>query len=139
VHITADELASALRKGGWRVTGPRLAVCRVVARSHAEHLTAAVVTARLSGQADQSTVYRTLEALEEAGVLTHTHLGHGPSVYHLTDEALHQHLVCEICGEATELDGAVVTEAMKAITVATGFVPDTSHFALSGRCNRCAD
>jgi Fe2+ or Zn2+ uptake regulation protein len=60
-------------------------------------------------------------------------------VYHLTDEAPHQHLVCETCGEATELDGAVVAEALQAITVATGFVPDTSHFALSGRCNRCAD
>jgi Fur family ferric uptake transcriptional regulator len=137
--MTAETLIAALRERGWRLTEPRLAVCRLVAESHSQHLTAPAITASLAGEVDQSTVYRTLEALEAAGILTHTHLGHGPSVYHLADEAPHQHMICEVCGEVTELDAAVVAEALAAITRATGFVPDTSHFALSGRCRRCSD
>jgi Fe2+ or Zn2+ uptake regulation protein len=138
VHISADDLIDALRNGGLRVTASRLAVCRVIARSHAEHLTAAAITASLSGTADQSTVYRTLEALETAGVLTHTHLGHGPSVYHLADETPHQHLVCERCGVAVEIETGHLTEALAVVTATTGFVVDSGHFALSGLCRRCA-
>jgi Fur family ferric uptake transcriptional regulator len=139
VHITADSLIAALRRQGWRVTEPRRAVCQVVAESHAQHLTAPDITARLAGEVDQSTVYRTLEALEAAGILTHTHLGHGPSVYHLADGIPHQHLICEGCGAVIELDAAIVAEAMDRVTLETGFVADTSHFALSGRCRRCRD
>ncbi|HAX81117.1 MAG TPA: transcriptional repressor [Actinobacteria bacterium] len=135
--MTAETLIAALRERGWRITAARLAVCRVVAELHAEHLTAPGIAASLAGEVDQSTVYRTLEALEESGILSHTHLGHGPAVYHLADEDRHQHLICEVCGEVTELDAAVVGEALQAITRATGFFPDASHFALSGRCRRC--
>ena len=45
---------------------------------------------------DRSTIYRNLTALEEAGIVFHAHLAHGPSVYHLAeDEELHAHVVCE--------------------------------------------
>jgi len=138
VHVSADELVAALRSAGLRATAPRRAVCRVVAESHGEHLTASVITDRLRGAADQSTVYRTLDALEVAGVLTHTHLGHGPSVYHLAGDPPHQHLVCERCGTAVEVGAADLERAVAAITARSGFVLDPGHFALSGLCARCA-
>ena len=50
-----------------------------------------------------STVYRTLELLEELGMVTHTHLGHGAPRYHLAAEAKHVHLVCANCGQITEV------------------------------------
>ena len=43
-----------------------------------------------------STVYRTLDSLEKLGIVEHTHVGHGPAVYHVG--VTHQHLVCEECG-----------------------------------------
>lgn len=138
MHVSADDLITALRGRGLRVTAPRRAVCRIVAGEHDRHLTAPGITAALAGEADQATVYRTLEALEEAGVLTHTHLGHGPSVYHLADTPPHHHLVCDECGTAIELEGSVLEEALAAIGRATGFVPDPGHVAISGRCARCA-
>jgi Fe2+ or Zn2+ uptake regulation protein len=138
VHVSADDLIAALRGAGLRATASRIAVCRVIARSHGDHLTAAVITNDLKGTADQSTVYRTLDALEAAGVLTHTHLGHGPSVYHLADEPPHQHLVCERCGAAAEIDPEHLAGAVARIAQATGFVVDSGHFALSGLCRDCA-
>jgi Fur family ferric uptake transcriptional regulator len=137
VHVTTESLVSALRSAGIRVTHPRRAVCEVVARHHGDHLTAAAITERLAGAADQSTVYRTLDVLEQAGVLTHSHLGHGPSVYHLADDEPHQHLVCDVCGRAFAFDLGVLEAPIAQIRRDLGFVVDPAHFALSGRCARC--
>ena len=54
-----------------------------------------------------STVYRTLELLEELGLVTHTHLGHGAPTYHAATDEDHLHLVCRDCGEIIETDVAV--------------------------------
>ena len=71
MHISADILVEALRSQGLRITAARRAVCAVIAERHGQHLTAATilndVRATEGAKADQSTVYRTLDALEEAG------------------------------------------------------------------------
>jgi Fur family transcriptional regulator, ferric uptake regulator len=141
MHVDAKHLVAALREAGMRVTEPRRVVCEIIARDHAEHLTAAAIEqrARSAGTpVTTSTVYRTLEALEEAGVVVHTHLGHGPSVYHLAADPPHQHLVCSRCETATSIEERHLTALFDEITRRTGFVPDASHFGLSGLCERCA-
>jgi Fur family ferric uptake transcriptional regulator len=143
VHITADALIDVLSERGYRITQARRAVCEVVAAAHDEHLSAADMYDRAREQSgarlDRSTVYRTLEALEESGLLAHSHLGHGPSVYHLAEDAGHQHLICRRCGRTSTLPDEETTRLVDAITGATGFVADVNHFALSGLCARCAD
>ncbi len=125
-----------------RVTAPRRAICEVIAAAHAEHLTAAAILeaarARSDAKIDPSTVYRTLDALEGAGTLTHSHLGHGASVYHLADEAAHQHLICSSCGRTFELPEKDVRAFLDDITAGSGFVADPTHFAVSGLCAECA-
>lgn len=142
MHITAEQLIGALSDRGYRITNARRAVCEVVSRSHDEHLSAADIYDRArettGTRLDRSTVYRTLEALEEAGVLAHSHLGHGPSVYHLAEDAGHQHLICRSCGATVTLGEADAALLARRITESTGFVPDPNHFALSGLCADCA-
>ncbi len=142
VHVSADTLLDALRSQGLRITAPRRAICEVLADGHAGHLTAAGIVAgarkRSAAKIDQSTVYRTLEVLEEAGVLNHSHLGHGASVYHLSDEADHQHLVCASCDSTTMIRQSELAAMLTDITERTGFVPDPTHFAVSGLCADCA-
>jgi len=142
MHVPADSLLDVLRTRGLRITAPRRAICEVIAGEHGSHLTAAAVLTRArrrsSAKIDQSTVYRTLEALEDAGALTHSHLGHGASVYHLSDEAPHQHLVCAACGATSSIGESELAAFLADITSRTGFVPDPTHFALSGQCAECA-
>jgi Fur family ferric uptake transcriptional regulator len=141
VHIPAAKLIDALSEEGYRITNARRAVCEVVAAAHDEHLSAADIYNRARAQTgarlDRSTVYRTLEALEDSGLLTHSHLGHGPSVYHLTEDAGHQHLICIRCGKTLTLPEAETRRLVEAIAGSTGFVLDASHFALSGLCAEC--
>jgi Fur family ferric uptake transcriptional regulator len=142
MHTTAEALIDVIRARGRRVTAPRRAICEVIAADHGGHLTAAgileAVRDRGSTSIDQSTVYRTLEVLEEAGILTHSHLGHGASVYHLSEEASHQHLVCERCGRTAAVPERDLGGFFADITARTGFVPNPRHFAVSGLCAACA-
>ena len=141
-HISADSLVGALRSEGLRVTRSRRAVCEVIASSHREHLTASDVQEKasreLGTELDRSTVYRTLEALETAGAIRHGHFGQGPTVYHLAEEARHQHLICRRCGRTISIPEDDLDGLIREIADATGFLTDVEHFALSGRCTDCA-
>nr|WP_203620283.1 transcriptional repressor [Streptomyces anulatus] len=85
-----------------------------------------------------STVYRTLELLEELGLVSHAHLGHGAPTYHLADRHHHIHLVCRDCADVIEADLSVVTEFTEKLRAGFGFETDMKHFAIFGRCANCA-
>ncbi len=125
-----------------RITAARRAICRVLADSHEEHLTANDLHAQAVEEAgqdiDQSTVYRTLDVFEKLGWLHHVHLGHGPGIVHFSDEADHHHLVCEQCGRSVDVPLAELDEVFAGIAQQYGFAPTSVHFALVGTCERCA-
>jgi Fe2+ or Zn2+ uptake regulation protein len=137
VTAGAEEMVAALRAAGLRVTRPRRAVCAVLAESGADHLTAAGIAARVGGRVDLSTVYRTLEALEELGLVEHVHLGHGAGAYHLAPKSPHHHLVCEACGRTVDVPIGDLESAIESVTAPLGFVPDAAHFAIVGHCSEC--
>src|ERR1700690_1194848 len=81
-----------LRARGYRVTPQRQLVLEAVA------LRAPATPAQLGTQAQQtargvniSTIHRTLELLEQIGMVTHAHLGPGAPTYHPASEADHEH------------------------------------------------
>lgn len=84
-----------------------------------------------------STVYRTLELLEELGLVVHTHLGHGAPTYHAADDADHLHLVCRECGGIHEVAPDVLDSAAQQIAAQHGFAVDVAHFAVFGTCAAC--
>jgi Fur family ferric uptake transcriptional regulator len=84
-----------------------------------------------------STVYRSMEALEELGFVEHLHIGHGPAVYHLAAEQ-HLHLVCASCGVVTELPESTLDAIGDEIRRRHRFLIEPRHFALSGLCEDCA-
>lgn len=86
-----------------------------------------------------SSVYRALATLEEEGIVAHLHLGHGPSIYRLTDDARHEgHIVCERCGHHDAVPEEVFAGLAGELRARYGFELDISHFAVVGRCQRCA-
>ena len=142
MHISPDELVDALRSQGLRITEARRAVCTVIASRHGQHLTAASILSDVlsdtGNRVDQSTVYRTLDELEKAGLLVHCHLGHGPAVYHLPSEAAHVHVVCDRCGIIASVSAASLTGWVDTVRATTGFEVDPTHFGATGLCADCA-
>lgn len=131
---------AAIRAGGGRVTmARRLVVEELVATDH--HLTAEDLARAIGRRAPEihlSTVYRTLEALEQAHVVDHVHLGHGRATYHLADSR-HHHLVCEDCGVVVELPPDALDVLERQVAADHGFRLRAQHFALVGRCRACVE
>lgn len=141
MHVTSDQLVASLRSKGLRITASRRAICQVLAESHDEHLTAADLGARAEAElgkaVDQSTIYRTIEALEVAGHLHHVHFGHGPGVVHLVEEPEHHHIVCEVCGRTEDIPFTEVSRLLDGLEERYGFRGGSVHFALMGKCTTC--
>jgi Fur family ferric uptake transcriptional regulator len=135
-----DKVLDMLRESGGRVTTSRriLLRCLFEESSHrtAEELAAEVQ--RVAPDVHLSTIYRNLDELERMGIIVHAHLGHGAATYHLSSDT-HGHLVCEHCGMAFEAPQGIFDELAETARRDFHFVIDPRHFAVLGRCARCAD
>jgi len=111
----------------------------VRALGHATPDGLAAAVARDGGPAlSLSTIYRNLEALEEVGVVSHTHLDHRSPTYHLFDHADHIHLVCLSCGAVIESALATADPFAGNLLTTYGFVADVKHMAIHGWCAACS-
>jgi len=129
------DLATQLRSRGLRVTPQREQVLAAV--RDLRHATPEQIGERVPG-VDATTVYRTLELLEELGLVRHAHLGHGPPSYRPAEDD-HIHVVCHTCGKVVDADPGLVDDMAERLRVESGFVLDRAHFTVFGRCRECAE
>ncbi len=133
------DLQEKLRSRGYRLTPQRQLVLEAV--TELGHATPEDVLAwvreRASG-VNVSTVYRTLELLEELGLVKHAHLSHGAPTYHATAAPEHVHIVCRDCGAISEIDPEAVVPLVDKLAAEHGFVADVGHLTVFGQCRQCA-
>jgi Fur family ferric uptake transcriptional regulator len=133
------DLTEELRAKGYRLTPARqLVLGAVLALEHATPDAICAEVQRTASSVNLSTVYRTLELLEELDLVSHTHLGHGAPIYHAAHERDHLHLVCGSCGKITEAAASCADSLVEGLRAKFGFETDVAHFALFGRCAECA-
>ena len=136
--VSETSLAEVLRARGLRLTAQRQLVLEAV--HELGHATPDQVHARVAETAagvNITTVYRTLELLEELGLVTHAHLSHGAPTYHTVGEAQHVHLVCRRCGAVTEVSSRVLAQLAEKLHDEQDFSIDIAHVALFGECSNC--
>ncbi|MEX2457646.1 MAG: Fur family transcriptional regulator [Actinomycetota bacterium] len=136
--LTAEQALAALRTRGLRMTPQRQAIVAEIMRSEghiAPQSIARRVKQRMPG-VNASTIYRTLDLLEDLGMVSHAHLEGGPE-YHRAGEAGHIHLMCSNCEADDELSIAEAERFRRLIQRHNGFDPDLAHFAISGLCADC--
>jgi Fe2+ or Zn2+ uptake regulation protein len=135
-----EEPINALQERGVRVTPQRAHIWRVLAES-GEHFTAEEVWERVRGTLpglELSTVYRSLEALQAAGLVADSRLPEGPRVFEARP-ASHPHLTCEVCGEISHPEPEVGSQLFKALNAGSGdFEVHELHVAARGICAGCA-
>ena len=128
------DLAQRLHARGLRLTPQRQQVLEAVRTL--EHATPEEISEAVP-DVDVATVYRTLELLEGLDLVKHTHLGHGAPAYRPAHDD-HVHVVCHYCGAVSDAPKELVDELADRLAAEQGFVVDRSHFAVFGRCSRCA-
>jgi Fur family ferric uptake transcriptional regulator len=85
-----------------------------------------------------STVYRTLDALVEAGIARRTDLGSERLHFEVARQHRHHHVVCQGCGRVEHLHDASLAPLATAIAAETGYrlTPDL-EIAIPGLCPEC--
>ena len=134
------DITTLVRAQGKRMTMQRRLVLEAVERSR-HHTTAEEITTRIRTshpQIDPSTVYRNLEALEELGLVTHTHLNDRITRWHRSYVERHGHLVCRSCGTEEEVPAATLDSLAQRLRREHGFAADLAHSAIVGICRQCA-
>ena len=103
------------------------------------HLTAddiySRVQQRISG-VNKSTVYRTLELLEELDCVVRSEMGER-FIYHHADEGHHHHLICRGCGRTIEMSEASLEPMRRKLLDELDFQVDIKHLVLHGLCADC--
>lgn len=123
-----------LRARGLRISTARRQV--VDALFAAEGPVSAEALAR-STKADLASVYRNLDALEQAGIAHHVHVGHAAGRYVLSGRHAGGYAACERCGRHVQLHGDDLAGLREAVRELCGFACDFSHFPLVGACPDC--
>ena len=134
---------AALRSGGFRITGPRLQVIRILAGSR-KALGAADIFNQITERGDQIdmvSVYRILTTLSDLHLVHHIGVAGG---YIACDLGSHgqesEHVVCQSCGNV--LETAMPEEAVEATKEQLkklGFTASSIKLEVEGECRKCSE
>jgi Fur family ferric uptake transcriptional regulator len=138
VTESTQDWQKTLRARGYRLTPQRELVLHAVERlGHATPDEVLTAVRRESQAVNISTVYRTLELLEQLGLVRHAHISDRAPTYHSTATPTHLHLVCRSCGSITEVSPEVVAPLTGILHEDYGFATDVGHLTIFGTCRAC--
>jgi Fur family ferric uptake transcriptional regulator len=129
---------------GQRLTGNRAAIVTVL-RAAGRPLTLPEILESDNDLA-QSSAYRNLVVLEEAGIVHRIVTNAEHARFELAEDLTgdhHHHLVCSVCGSVEDVPASAHLEASLADAVdeidrSTGFTTDHHRIDLIGRCRDCS-
>ena len=133
------DVRGRLRARGLRWTPQRRVLVEVLARVDG-HVTGAELVEgcrAIDPATTPSTVYRTLDVLEELGLVSHSHGLEGRQEFHVRPVDDHGHLVCTACGRSWELAAHEVAPLVGGLRESRGFEVAVDHLSIEGRCASC--
>jgi Fur family ferric uptake transcriptional regulator len=136
---TVSDWQQRLRDSGHRLTPQRELVLAAVERLG--HATPDEVYAEVRAHSEAinlSTVYRTLELLDDLGLIRHAHLTDRAPTYHAATGHEHAHLVCRRCKKVISVARGEVETALGPVVERHDFTPDYGHLTVFGLCADCA-
>lgn len=132
------ESEETLRKAGKRITRQREIILDVI-QERGGHLDAEEIYRLAKPKAPRlslSTVYRTIKALKEVGLVEELHLGEEHHHYEIK-EVGHHHLICQGCGKVIEFECPFSGELRQGLSEEYGFEITGVHLDLMGYCTEC--
>jgi Fur family ferric uptake transcriptional regulator len=137
---TPDAPLVALDRAGYRLTGPRRAVARLIARRSGHFTAADLVDDAAIERLDigRATIFRTIDVFEAVGAIERIDLPSGDHAWIACEpEAHHHHVVCARCGRATEVGDAGLGPIVSRIAAESGYLIDVHRLELFGLCPVC--
>ena len=136
---TLSRVREALRDRGMRWTPQRRVLVEVLTGSDG-HVTGNEIVERclaVDPDTTPSTVYRTLDVLEEIGLVRHSHGHDGRQEFHVLPATEHGHLRCEDCGATWEIEADEARQLTRTLIRSRRFRVNLSHLTIVGTCEAC--
>lgn len=127
---------------GQRLTRERSIIVEEIFSSH-EHFDADTLIERLAQnrgekRVSRSTIYRSLNLLEEAGLIRKVARQEDREIFeHDYGYPQHDHLVCRKCGTLIEFHNDAINEVLAEIARQRGFRIDGHRLEVQGLCDAC--
>lgn len=139
ITTALDEVGRRLQARGVRFTPQRRAIAQTVLGSHQPvsaqqiHDAARVIRPELG----LMTVYRTLDVLDDVGVVRRVHGDHHCEAFVAAGHRHGHAVVCTLCGRAEEFTHCQIEALIDAAAEETGFAIDDHFLQFSGVCREC--
>ena len=113
-----------LKKAGLKATLPGIRILEVLEGSAENHLSAEDIYKNLIVNGEDvglATVYRVLTQFESAGIVTRHNFESGHSVYEITPDDHHDHMVCLETGDVIEFHNEIIEKQQEKIASEMGY------------------
>ena len=134
-------LLNALKNNGYRITESRKMICELLETNLHFHFTVQqlhqIINQKSKSRVDRTTIYRTLEALEELGLLQHSHIPHKPAIYFLNDNDQNVHVICNTCDKIVDISNDSIDSINSILQRDTKFNLINNNFVYIGKCSEC--
>ena len=134
-----DQWVSILQNNGCRITAPRRAIIRVITESHRALQPGEVyeLSRAKHPHIGLVTVYRTLDQLEELGLIQRVHRDDGCHMLMPAPTGHEHYLVCTHCGRTILFEGDDLGALFAKVESQTGYRISDHWLQLFGTCPEC--
>jgi Fur family transcriptional regulator, ferric uptake regulator len=134
-----NKTLEVLKKTKLRITEPRKAMLKILIEEHGPFTMEELYGRLKKGVCDLVTVYRSLAALEEAGLVRRCEFGDGSSRYEFRDsddDHHHHHIICRKCRKVETLDLCLV-DSLERLIREKGYNNVSHTLEFFGVCAQC--
>ncbi|MDR0879819.1 MAG: transcriptional repressor [Clostridioides sp.] len=141
---TFEILKEKLKETGFKITPQRRAIIEVLIGSDASHLSSEEIYDLVRVDCPEiglATVYRTMQLLDDIGVISKLNLDDGCVRYEIDlnddDTHHHHHLICKECGKIIEVKEDLLDSIEAQIENAYNFEITNHELKFYGLCGEC--
>ena len=137
--MSGEQLRDIFRASGRRLTPQRRLILEVLEDSNS-HLDAEALYDRVKARdpgVSLATVYRTLTAFKEMGLVEEHRLGEEHCHYEPVRDEPHYHFICQGCGKVIEFDTPLMAQIQENLSKRHGVLVTDVHLYFSGYCLQC--
>ena len=129
-----------LKDAGLKITLPRVKILEILESSEVHHVSAEDVYKLLLQNGEEvglATVYRVLTQFEQAELVVRHNFEGGHSVFELSSDKHHDHIVCIRCGRVEEFADDEIEQLQKKVADKLGFELTDHNLNMYGLCPEC--
>ncbi|MEK9820698.1 MAG: ferric iron uptake transcriptional regulator [Gammaproteobacteria bacterium] len=134
------EESQELKDAGLKITLPRIKILQILDSAEVHHVSAEDVYKILLNNGEEiglATVYRVLTQFEQAGLVVRHNFEGGHSVFEMSSEKHHDHIVCVRCGRVEEFTDEEIEKRQQVVADRLGFELTDHNLNMYGLCPDC--